>query len=152
MKIAAVAALGVAVSGCATIVKGTSQVVSVSTPPATGANCVLTNPEGSWTITTPAQVKVSKSKEDLVAKCTMPGYQDATQRIASSFQSWTAGNVLIGGVIGIGVDAASGAMNEYPTTITIPMSPVGASAPPVAPAPSSATATPPPPAAAKPNS
>ena len=34
-----------------------------------------------------------------------------------------AGNVLLGGVIGLGVDAASGAMNKYPDLVTVAMVP-----------------------------
>lgn len=33
--------------------------------------------------------------------------------IASHTEAMTAGNVVLGGVVGLGVDAASGAMNKY---------------------------------------
>jgi hypothetical protein len=36
----------------------------------------------------------------------------------------TAGNILVGGVIGLGVDAASGAMNEYDPVVKVAMSPI----------------------------
>ena len=39
----------------------------------------------------------------------------------------SAGNVLLGGVIGLGVDAASGAMNKYPDIVTVAMVPDTAS-------------------------
>ena len=35
----------------------------------------------------------------------------------------TAGNVVFGGVIGLGIDAASGAMNKYQPGVEIAMSP-----------------------------
>jgi hypothetical protein len=35
----------------------------------------------------------------------------------------TAGNVVFGGIIGLGVDAASGAMNKYPDIVTVAMTP-----------------------------
>jgi hypothetical protein len=38
----------------------------------------------------------------------------------------TAGNLIVGGVIGIGVDAMSGAMNKYPDFISVPMVPIPA--------------------------
>jgi hypothetical protein len=38
----------------------------------------------------------------------------------------TAGNLIVGGVIGIGVDAMSGAMNKYPDVISVPMVPIPA--------------------------
>jgi hypothetical protein len=33
------------------------------------------------------------------------------------------GNIIAGGIIGVGVDAATGAMNEYPKSIEVPMIP-----------------------------
>jgi hypothetical protein len=34
-----------------------------------------------------------------------------------------AGDVVFGGLIGLGVDVASGAMNKYPDIVTVPMTP-----------------------------
>ncbi len=70
-------------------------------------------------------MKVDKTKEDILIRCTKTGYQDAVATIPSDFQGWTLGNLLIGGVIGLGVDAATGAMNEYPHSFTVPMYPLG---------------------------
>lgn len=131
-SIAAVAALGIALSGCATVIKGTSQSIVITSPPTTGANCILSSKEGNWYVTTPGTVTVSKSKEDILIKCTKPGYQDAANTIPSDFQGWTAGNIILGGLIGVGVDAATGAMNEYPNSYQVPMFAVPAS-PPAAP-------------------
>ena len=123
-SIAAVAALGIALSGCATVIKGTSQSIVVTTPPVTGANCILSSKEGNWLVTSPGSVTVEKSKEDILIKCQKPGYQDAAATIPSDFQGWTAGNIILGGIIGVGVDAATGAMNEYPNSYAVPMWPV----------------------------
>ncbi|HEY1710531.1 MAG TPA: hypothetical protein VGG10_19835 [Rhizomicrobium sp.] len=124
-KIVRIAAIGGAIaftlSGCATIIKGSSQNIAISTPPTEGATCVLTSKEGSWTVTSPGVVKVEKSKEDVQVVCRKPGWRDASATIPSNFQGWTLGNLLLGGVIGIGVDAATGAMNDYPHTFAVPM-------------------------------
>jgi hypothetical protein len=121
VSIAALAAAGIALSGCASIIKGTSQSIAIETPPADGATCVLSSKEGSWTVTTPGVAKVSKSKEDIKATCTKPGWQDASATIPSGFEGWTVGNLILGGVIGVGVDAATGAINEYPHAFQVPM-------------------------------
>jgi hypothetical protein len=120
---AAIAALGIAVSGCATIIKGTTQSVAVTTPPTTGATCTLSSKEGNWQITSPGVAHVEKSKEDIQVTCEKPGWQTATATIPSNFQGWTLGNIILGGVIGVGVDAATGAMNEYPGAFQVPMQP-----------------------------
>ncbi|HTQ13970.1 MAG TPA: hypothetical protein VMH86_08835 [Rhizomicrobium sp.] len=126
MKLSSLAALalaGVALSGCATVIKGTSQSIAITTPPVEGANCTLKSKEGTWNVTSPGAVTVDKSKEDILIHCTKDGYQDADATIPSNFQGWTLGNIILGGVIGVGVDAASGAMNEYPNAYQVPMTP-----------------------------
>jgi hypothetical protein len=122
-QLAAIAAAGIALSGCASIIKGTTQSILITTPPTTGAYCVLTSKEGSWTVTTPGPVKVDKTKDDILIRCTKAGFQDATASIPSDFEGWTLGNLILGGVIGVGVDAATGAMNEYPHAFAVPMTP-----------------------------
>jgi len=114
----------VLLSGCATIIKGTTQSVSLKTAPVDGAQCELRNSEGTWFITTPGSVTVHKTKNDLIVTCMKSGYQDATATIASKFNGVTAGNILVGGLIGITVDAASGANFGYDELTEIPLIPV----------------------------
>lgn len=119
---AAIVALGFAVSGCATVINGTTQSVAVNTTPVDGAMCALTNSQGTWYVTTPGTVEVHKTKTDLMIDCTKDGYSEAKADIAPTFQATTVGNVLAGGIIGVAVDAASGANYEYPSPIAVPMS------------------------------
>lgn len=119
-----------ALSGCASIVKGTSESIAITTPPTTGANCVLSSGQGNWTVTSPGSVTVQKSKEDIQVRCDKPGWQQGFATIPSNFEGWTVGNILFGGIVGLGVDAATGAINEYPHAFQVPMT--QASAPPPA--------------------
>ncbi|HEY7978753.1 MAG TPA: TonB family protein [Rhizomicrobium sp.] len=128
-SVAALLAVSVSLSGCASVIKGSSQTIAIATPPTSGANCLLTSKEGNWPVVTPGVVKVERSKEDIVIRCTKPGWQDATQTIPSNFEGWTVGNLLIGGIIGIGIDAATGAINEYPHTYNVAMIPAAGNAP-----------------------
>src|SRR5215472_6591915 len=120
-NVAAIAALGVAVSGCATIVDGTKQSVSVSTTPVQGADCTLTNSEGTWYLTSPGSVEVHKTKNDMTVTCKKDGFQPGSQVAVSNFGGMTFGNIVAGGVIGAGVDAASGANYSYNTPIVVPL-------------------------------
>ena len=70
---------------------------------------------------TPGSVTVGRSKHDISVRCVKAGYQDGVGVISSQFEGWTAGNILVGGVVGWGVDAASGAQNEYPKNFQIAM-------------------------------
>src|SRR5579862_1610834 len=97
---AAVAALGIALSGCATIVEGTTQPVSVSTTPEQGAQCTLVNSQGTWYLTTPGSKTVHKTKTDLKITCNKQGYEQGETVAISHFGATTAGNVIAGGLVG----------------------------------------------------
>jgi hypothetical protein len=135
----AVAAVGL--SGCASIMKGSTQNIAITSPPATGAHCTLTNPRGSWTVVTPGTVEVKRSKANIEIVCRREGFQDATAFIPSGFQNWTTGNLLIGGVIGLGIDSATGATNDYPAAFAVPMTQLPVPSLTAAPAPAEAPAT-----------
>jgi uncharacterized protein YceK len=86
--------LGLSLSGCASIIAGTTQTVNVSTTPASGANCTLQNKEGSWTMSSPGPIKVARSKTNLDVRCTQAGYQEASSSVPSDFEPWTLGTFL----------------------------------------------------------
>jgi hypothetical protein len=118
---AVLALAALSLGGCASIVKGTSQSISVSTPPTTGAQCTLSSSEGTWLVISPGNVTVPKSKSDIAVRCVKPGWQPAVATIPSGFAGMTAGNILLGGVVGLGIDAATGAIHQYPHSVQVPM-------------------------------
>jgi len=122
-SLAAVAAVGAVLFGCATIVEGTTQSVSVNTAPEQGAQCALVNSEGTWYVTTPGTTTVHKTKTDLDVTCTKAGFQNGHVVAYSHFGATTAANVIAGGVIGAGVDAFSGANYHYDSPISVPLGP-----------------------------
>lgn len=121
-----IAALGfaAALAGCATITKGTDDLVTIDTEP-DGAQCVLFTDKGQVAVInpTPGSIKVPKSKRDLSVRCELDGYFPTEGVIASSFQAMTIGNVLFGGIIGVAIDAGSGAMHKYESGVTITLIP-----------------------------
>jgi hypothetical protein len=112
--------------GCATVTKGTDQLVFIDTPGYAGANCKLTSKGigGYRQIVTPANIELPKSRRDIAVQCTHP-CGTGSGMIPSNLEGMTAGNLLVGGVIGLGVDAASGAMNKYSAMNQIVMTPNG---------------------------
>lgn len=109
-------------SGCASIVDGTSQNVTLQTPPVTGANCSLKNNKGTWHVfSTPGTIKVHRSYSALHVTCRKPGYKKAKKRFQSTTKGMMAGNIVFGGFIGGGVDAADGAAYDYPNNLTVRM-------------------------------
>jgi len=142
--IAAAFAVGaMSLGGCATITEGKTDTIALTSVPVDGAKCSLKNGVGEWYVTTPGSAEVHKSKTDLEIDCTRDGYQPAHATMDSRFEAMTAGNLILGGLIGIGVDAASGAMNHYGKTAQItlvPVAPAAAAMPAAAPVAAAPTA------------
>ena len=112
-------------AGCATITKGTTQSVAVNTPGVTGAQCTLTSAKiGTKVVSTPATIVLDKGSDNVSVMCKKECYQDASGIIASNTEAMAAGIVIGGGIIGLGVDAASGAMNRYSEDNQIAMVPI----------------------------
>lgn len=113
-------ALLLMLGACSTILEGTSQDISVSSTPS-GAKCAFIR-EGKVIATidgTPAVVTVSKTKHKLLLKCEKPGYEVASQYLDSDIATGTFGNIIAGGVIGWGVDSATGADNRYADAVNV---------------------------------
>lgn len=127
--LAAVAVLGTALSGCATVFEGTSQEISVVTNPP-GASCTIDRQGmavGSIA-STPATVNIRKSKYDITISCSKPGYQSAQFLNHSGVTATIAANVaadllLTGGLSSI-VDSADGADNKYDSAVNLTLIPL----------------------------
>lgn len=124
-KLAIPALLLLTTTGCASIVNGTNQPLSVETrmkgASLAGANCKLVNDKGTWFVTTPGSVTVHRSFADLSVQCDKEGIQPGITSIKSSTKGMAFGNILFGGVIGAGVDIANGSAYDYPPLIQIEM-------------------------------
>lgn len=131
--------LALVASGCASIVGGTAQVISVETASAgqavSGAGCTLKNPKGEYFVTTPGTLTVNRAYDDLVVKCTKDGYVPGMASAKSTTKGMAFGNVIFGGVIGGAVDISTGAAYDYPSLITVQMRSVASGAQPTGPAP-----------------
>ncbi|TCH98589.1 hypothetical protein EJV46_08395 [Roseococcus sp. SYP-B2431] len=111
-------------SACATITTGTSQPITVTSEPAQAVCQMQRGGEVVGAVSaTPATVTVSRSSRDISLRCERPGYQPGVTTVAANFQAMTLGNLLIGGLVGIAVDAASGAIGEYPGNVHVTLPP-----------------------------
>ncbi|HET8747151.1 MAG TPA: hypothetical protein VFM98_16250 [Ramlibacter sp.] len=133
-------------TGCASIVNGQNQPVSVETRgesgAVAGANCKLSNNKGTWYVTTPGSTTVQRSYEDLAVLCTKDSHEPGLASVKSSTKPMAFGNIIFGGVIGAAVDVGTGAAYDYPPLITVLMGKTTTIAPPqpaaAAPAPAAA--------------
>lgn len=109
--------------GCATITRGTTEQFKVESNPSAASVRLDTGETGI----TPATFTVPR-KRDLIVTVSKEGYETVTRtigtKIAGKGAAGLAGNALIGGVIGIGVDAVSGAsLNHEPNPLIVNLQP-----------------------------
>lgn len=120
--VVSLAVLSIGLTGCASIVSGANQSVSVDTGEVDGATCELQNDKGKWYVNkTPGSTVVHRSYKKLKVDCKKSGYKMTTKEINSKTKAMAFGNVLFGGGIGAGVDIATGSAYDYPTNISLPM-------------------------------
>ena len=112
-------------SGCASIVSGVNQPVSVETKlngeSLVGAACKLSSNKGTWFVTTPGQVMLHRGYQDLSITCEKSGLASLTTTASSHVRAIAFGNILFGGIIGVAVDAGDGAAFDYDDLISIEM-------------------------------
>jgi hypothetical protein len=130
MKYVVLAALAVAVSGCATITRGTNQDFTVESTPSGAA---VSTSNGFECPATPCTFRMPR-KDGFTVDLTLNGYLPARETVTSNMSSGgaagMAGNVLVGGLIGVGVDATSGALNDLsPNPLQVTLVPVPVEAP-----------------------
>jgi hypothetical protein len=112
-------------SGCATIAGHTTYPVTISSSP-NEAKFIVTNKAGHEVQSgiTPSTVTLNSgagyfSGEKYSVAYSKNGFNDAKAEIDSSVSGWYAGNLLIGGLIGLLiVDPLSGAMYKLPENVT----------------------------------
>jgi len=107
----AVAVAAVSLCGCATVTRGKTTVLEVETTPG-GAQVRTSNNIACES--TPCGLKMARKSDNVVVTITKDGYKEIkvtlATKVAGAGGVGMAGNVLVGGLIGAGVDVATGAM------------------------------------------
>lgn len=114
-------------AACATVTRGSKDAWVVNTEPS-GAKVETSN--GHQCPSTPCAIKISR-KAEFTATITKAGYKTATvsvtHKTANAGAAGIAGNVLLGGVIGLGVDVATGASQDLtPNPVNLTLEPLEA--------------------------
>lgn len=112
--------------GCASVIRGGDEQVAFVSNPA-GASLALSN--GLACPQTPCDLKLSR-KDDFTATFSKQGYRPESVRVVSHVSGGGvaagAGNIIAGGIIGVGVDAYTGAnLDHSPNPVEVILAPAG---------------------------
>jgi len=116
-----VALAALTLSACASITRGTKEAFVIETDPP-GVNADLSN---GFNCTTPCSIRLPR-RSNFVVTLTKDGYETVTANITNTTSgagaAGMAGNVLVGGIIGIAVDAGTGATQDLtPNPLSVNM-------------------------------
>jgi hypothetical protein len=110
----------VAANGCATIIHGTTQDISVTTDPADADLLV----DGNLRYKSPATIAM-KRKDDHTVEISRAGYKSEKIDIKGTISAAVLGDFLAGGAIGYGIDAATGAQRRLePEKVEVRLQPL----------------------------
>jgi len=132
MRLLGVVALAAALAGCASVTRGTTESISISsTPP--GAEATVTGLDNPTSCVTPCAV-IAKRNADISITVTKEGFQPETvpltKEVPATGVAGFAGNVVAGGLVGMGVDAVTGAAQDHkPNPVIVTLKPVQSAVP-----------------------
>jgi hypothetical protein len=120
------AAIAAPCCGCASVTRGTTENISIASTPA-GATAEITGLEVPTACVTPCAV-LAKRNADITVTIAKEGYEPQaivlTKEIPGTGAAGFAGNLLAGGLVGMGVDAATGAaLDHKPNPVIVTLQP-----------------------------
>jgi hypothetical protein len=106
------------------VTSGTDHTLLVESEPA-GATCDLNRSGANIGVVNPTtgSARISKSRHDITVNCEKTDHEPTSSTVTAGFQAATLGNVLVGGVIGLAADLASGAAITYPDNVKVALWP-----------------------------
>ena len=133
IRLVLAAAIAAPCVGCASVTRGTTENISISSTPA-GATAEIPGLDIPTACVTPCVV-VAKRSADITVTVNKEGYEPQiiplTKEIPGTGAAGFAGNVLLGGLVGMGVDAATGAaLDHKPNPVIVTLQPVAPHGPP----------------------
>ena len=113
-------------SGCASITGTTTQNISVQTRTPDGkeikeVQCDMINKRGTYFVTTPGTIVISRSNDDLHVTCRKDGLENGKASVVSDTKGSMFGNIVFGGGIGAVIDHSNGSAYEYPSFLQVVM-------------------------------
>lgn len=123
--------------GCASVTRGTTENISIASTPS-GATADIAGLDIATACVTPCVVQ-AKRNADITVTVTKEGFEPQiiplTKEIPGTGAAGFAGNLLLGGAVGMGVDAVTGAaLDHKPNPVIVTLQPIAPAAPPTRPA------------------
>ena len=126
MRVVGIVALAAALGGCASVTRGTTENISIASTPA-GAEATISGLDVPTACITPCAI-VAKRSADISVSFAKPGFETEvvtlTKEVPATGAAGFAGNIIAGGLVGMGVDAVTGAAQDHkPNPVIVTLQP-----------------------------
>ncbi len=118
LNIILVSFAALSLAGCGTLATGATQKVTLLTPGAYDAQCILDNGVG-YRVRTGEVTNIMRSHHDLKVDCYAPGNRHQSLVVPNDFNDWAALDLFTGIIPGGVYDHFAGGLYEYPFTVTV---------------------------------
>jgi len=109
LSIALLAGIALSATSCATIITGTKDKINFNSTPE-GAKVFH---KGIEKCTTPCTAEIPRSLSKQMVTLQKEGFNYKEVKLAKKFNPVTLVNILLGGAIGVGIDATTGSLTKY---------------------------------------
>jgi len=132
MRFVGIVALAAALGGCASVTRGTTENISIASTPS-GAEATISGLEVPTACVTPCAI-VAKRSADISISFAKPGFETEIvtliKEVPATGAAGFAGNIVAGGLVGMGVDAVTGAAQDHkPNPVIVTLQPIRPPAP-----------------------
>lgn len=109
LSIALLTGILLSATSCATIITGTKDKITFNSTPE-GAKVMH---KGVEKCTTPCTAEIPRSLSKQMVTFEKEGFNSKEVKLTKTFNPVTLVNILVGGVIGLGIDTATGSLTKY---------------------------------------
>jgi len=106
-------------SGCSTIIDGQTQDITIETPGAEKALCLLKTEGNSYKAYNDQTITIRRAKSNLLVSCQAAGNRERTVFVKRDVNKWLPVNVVNGFIPGAAYDYASDGAFEYPSKVVV---------------------------------
>ncbi len=106
-------------AACGTLASGQTQAITIETPGAQNAQCIINNGGNKYDTYTGQTINIRRSNNELVVNCKAAGNREKTVYVKREANEWTYWNVANGFVPGAAYDVLSGGAFQYPDIVVV---------------------------------
>ncbi|MEM6781810.1 MAG: hypothetical protein AAF569_08105 [Pseudomonadota bacterium] len=106
------------ITGCSSVLEGPTQQVTLLTPGAENAECMIHNKDFRYQMTSNETRKIMRSEHDMVVDCLAPGNREKSIVVENDLSRVATGNIATLG-LGAAYDYYDNSLYTYPSVITV---------------------------------